>query len=181
MPANPLPRWLLAVCYRSGYISLAVFADGELVEARTTRLRDQRTKHTAIESLVQKFVFDYAVDSVVVEPGTILDAVVQKLDLPMIFLNLKEAKRLLLQEGEQLTHDALYKFLIREGASYRRLVNINPKNGKPITQQWRLISLLPVALGLAVINSMHVQHSFISNHNSYASPSLSLPRRIYQS
>jgi hypothetical protein len=157
MSANSSPRWLLAVCYRSGYITLAVFADGELAEVRTKRLRDQRTKTMAMKSLIRRFALDYAVDTVVVEPENVLDDLVRTLGLPSMKLTLAEAKEYLLPDSERPTHSALYELLSKQGSPFRRLVNINPKNNNLITQQWRLVSLFPVALGLAAIKKSVVE------------------------
>lgn len=151
MSADISQCWLLAACYRSGYLTLAVFAGNELKEVRVKRLRDQRTKTTAMQSLIRKFALDYAVDGVVVEPSSTVEAIVHALGLSALPLTLKDAKRRLLPEHKEQTHRALYDLLVKPSSPYRRLVNVYPRDGALITQQWRLVSLLSVALGLAAL------------------------------
>lgn len=159
MPANHFSPWILALCYRSGYLTLAAFGDGDLIEVRVKRLRNRRDRSKTMRALIQKFALDYAVDGVVVEPGSRLEELAQALSLPTIAMSLKQAKALLLPERQAPTHGQLYELLIKENPKFRRLVNVNPKNGKPLTQQWRLLSLLSVALGLAALKKVSLPSS----------------------
>lgn len=188
---NSLPRWVLAVCYRSGFISLALFDEGKLIEARVTRLRNQQTKLRSIRSHIQTLALDYAVDLVVLEPVSDIASIVRGIGLATAPLTLREAKCRLLPEHHRPSHRQLYDHLTQEGQPFRRLVNINPKNDNLITQSWRLMSLLSVALGLAAMNKPPVDpstsipstspSSSISNLRSYV-PSKSSPvrRRTHQ-
>lgn len=143
------PR-LLAACYRSPYLAMAVLQGDEVIEVRRHRLGRHRAK-AVVRQHIATLANAYHVNRVTVEPATLAHrALMGTAHTRVRLVSLKAVKDQLLPELEARTNSALMARLIADHPQWRRLFRHWPKSGlMATTDTWRTVALLAIALGLA--------------------------------
>ena len=153
MNARSQDQWILAVCLRFNMLGLAVVSQHEIIEVRRRCLyhakpmeRPQDFASRAIAELAS----DYGLSVVVVEPDSQIQAWLKKTNLSSQIMSLDIAKELVLPEDEPHTHPYLCRHLVNEFPVLRNIATVLPATGNvAMTQRWRVVPLLAVALGVA--------------------------------
>ncbi len=143
-------RWYLVAKYRSPYLALAVLDGMRIVEVMTHRLCHGRRSSDQLHALFVRLATDYAPDRIIIEPMEPLYRAATATGVTVSTMTLTEAKRLLLGDAMARTNRDLYRSLVARCPELRRLVTILVGSGDiAVTEPWRTVQLLPIALGLA--------------------------------
>lgn len=135
----------IAVCYRSPYLCLAVLDDGEILEVQRTRITDKN----GIGRTIRKLIGEYGCRTIIVEPDRHLLKMVENLHCEVRTLSMAIAKRALVPADRPPTHAELYRHLLERFPQLTRFVTVLPSGRIAMSEKWRIVQLLPVALGLA--------------------------------
>ena len=141
----------LAVCKRCQVLVLAVVESDDILEVRRHFPWNQSGQdyRSAIRKAVVSIMADYNIRTIVVEPDSLIHECIQ--DISVIQrIELSTAKQLLIPPRENKTHSELCTYLVNSFPKLGRLVTVLPYNRIAMTERWRTVALLAVALGLAV-------------------------------
>lgn len=142
--------WTLAAAYRSPFLALSILSTSEIVEVRRHRIADGARGRVAMARAIAEAVLEYDVAELVTEPGLLAPAILAGRGRPVRTCALRSAKDVLLPEDVKKTTRNLCQHLVERFESLRRFVTILPATGRiAMTERWRTVMLLPVALGLA--------------------------------
>ncbi len=145
------PSRILAVAYRSLFMATAVLSRSEIIEVRGCHASGGfAAARPRIAARIAKVAAEYDVDRIVVEPGLLAPALLATRGRVVATRTLGEAKAALLCGYPRPTFRDLCQHLVDRYPSVRRLARILPGTGRiTMTERWRTILLLSVALGLA--------------------------------
>ena len=140
----------LAVCKRGQALVVAVVNSNDILEVKRhfPWIWAKQGRKARIRKIVANMMADYKISTIVVESNTFVYQCMK--DIPIVRpVNLSSAKRLLIPGSEKITHKDLYAHLVNKHPKLRRLVTILPTNRIAVTEKWKTVTLLSIALGLA--------------------------------
>lgn len=150
------PARLVAACIRCRCLAITVLSGDQVLEVVSHRLDSAKRRGHAAD-FVSRLVNDYAPEAVVLETEKSLS---ESNQLPTYtkyqihIVTLAQAKRTLLT-GNDCSHRTLFQHLLRQHPNLQRLVKVLPITDQiAMTERWRTVSLLAVALGLAAQASL---------------------------
>lgn len=142
-------QWYIAACRRGTYFGLALLSDSTILEVRRHRLLRTRAQRRLLAELLSAFARDYAVDHLIVEPGTLAHAAAQLTDLTVRTLTLEHVRKALLPRKRRRTLRSLGEVMVRRHPELRRLGVLIPANQNLNLECASIVCLVAVALGLA--------------------------------
>jgi hypothetical protein len=162
------PHWTLAVCYRAQWLAVALLDGERVLEVRTHQLPSLVGGRPRLKTLLDRYLVDYAPGEVVLEDRPSFRSLRKQMTRPTRLTSLRRAKDMLLRGIHRATHEAVFDQLIRERPALRRLVTILPATNRiALTEHWRTVQLLAVALGLGAVqpaSSSLAGSKALSNH-----------------
>ena len=137
---------ILSACHRGKYLAVAVCNGVDVLEVVRARMH----RGDSLKTVVGRIIADYGCGTILVEPNRPLFKEVQSLQCSVRTLALTEAKERLLPGRATVTHRDLYQHLVESDPRLRRFVTVLPATGRvAMTERWRTVNLLAVALGRA--------------------------------
>jgi hypothetical protein len=162
------PHWTLAVCYRAQWLAIALLDGERVLEVGTHQLPSLAGGRPRLKTLLDRYLVDYAPGEVVLEDRPSFRSLRKQVTKPIKFTSLRRAKDTLLQGIQGATHEEVFDQLIRERPALRRLVTILPATNRiALTEHWRTVQLLAIALGLGAVqraSSSVAGSKALSNH-----------------
>lgn len=99
---------------------------------------------------VRNLARDYNVNTVVVDPHDRIYPWLRSTDLEFKPVELSQAKKVLMNEEAEHTHDALFQHMVERYPHLRRFVTVLHRTGRiATTERWRTVLLLAATLGIA--------------------------------
>lgn len=151
MKRKPQAIWCLAVCVRARVAAFAMLAhDGTVLLTRRRFLKHAllHDRPSFAVAALRKLAAKYAVGTVVLEPGCLVDNLVSASTFRIHRLYLADAKAVILGAGRK-THATLCSHLIDRDPKLARLVRLLEGNRVSEFRPADNVQLFAVALGLA--------------------------------
>lgn len=136
----------IAACYRSPYLVVAVMNAGDAIEVQRSRV----VAAHEIPRVLRRLMIEYGCQTLIVEPNSHLFRIAKTLQCRVHTVAMRTAKAALVPSAKRVTNHQLCQQLVNRCPKLRRLVKIFPATGRiAMTERWRVVQLLPVALGIA--------------------------------